>query len=97
MANINDNWQELLPLIYIHIHRTVKQAVKEAIAELNQQETLNARDCSEYLCIGLDALYKMVKNGEIPHSRIGKRKLVFHKHEIDDFIHSKKINNIKKK
>lgn len=86
----NNQLKELLPIIYLHIHRTVKRAVKEAIAELNPQETLNARDCSEYLHIGLNALYKMVKNGEIPHSRIGKRKLIFHKYEIDAYLKSKK-------
>ena len=82
----NNKLNELLPLIYIHIHRTVKQAIREVIAEPHQQENLNAKECADHLRIGIDKLYKMVRYNEIPYHRIGKRKLIFKKSEIQNFI-----------
>ena len=84
--------KELLPLIYIHIHRTVKKAVKEAMAEVNHQETLDSKACAEYLQIKRDALYKMVTNNELPHTRIGKRKLLFIKKDLQNYLANKNSN-----
>jgi len=86
MTPSDNNWQELLPLIYIQINLAVKSAVREVIAELNQQETLDSKACAEYLHLGLDCLFKKVRNGEIPHHREGKRKLIFKKEELDNYL-----------
>ena len=88
----NNQLNHLLPIIYIHIHRTVKKAIREAMAEMNQQETLDSKACADYLHVKRDALYKMVKNNELPHTRIGKRKLLFFKKDLQNYL----ANNISK-
>jgi|GEM_PF-3009235 len=85
---INDNNTKIIR----HINRAVKTAFREAVDELNRQETLDSKACAEYLQIKRDALYKMVTNNELPHIRIGKRKLLFIKKDLQKYLENNNSN-----
>lgn len=46
---------------------------------------LDAQGAARYLSLGLDTLYRLVRSGELPHSRIGKS-IRFRPEDLDDYI-----------
>ena len=46
---------------------------------------LDAQGAARYLSLGLDTLYRLVRSGELPHSRIGKS-IRFRPEDLDEYI-----------
>jgi excisionase family DNA binding protein len=46
---------------------------------------LDARRAARYLSLGLDTLYRLVRAGELPHTRIGKS-IRFRPEDLDEYI-----------
>jgi excisionase family DNA binding protein len=46
---------------------------------------LDAQGAARYLSLGLDTLYRLVRSGELPHSRVGKS-IRFRPEDLDDYI-----------
>jgi excisionase family DNA binding protein len=99
MNTENVTLNELLPLIYNQINKTVERATERILTEvLNDSKSnatiandfLSAKEAADFLKIKLNTLYSKVEKGELPHSRSGKRKLLFCKKELIEFIESKK-------
>ena len=50
-----------------------------------QPRVLDAQGAARYLSLGLDTLYRLVRSGELPHSRIGKS-IRFRPEDLDEYI-----------
>ncbi len=91
---------ELLPLIYQHIGAVVRSTTKEVVeqllknkskSELNSDEDfLSAEQAADFLKIKLNTIYSKVEKGDLPHYRSGKRKLLFSKKELEEYISKRK-------
>lgn len=46
---------------------------------------LDAQRAARYLSLGLDTLYRLVRSGELPHTRIGKS-IRFRPEDLDEYI-----------
>lgn len=46
---------------------------------------LDAQGAARYLSLGLDTLYRLVRSGELPHSRVGKS-IRFRPEDLDEYI-----------
>lgn len=55
-----------------------------------EKELLSQADLLEYLQIGRTTLFKLLKNNEIPHIRLG-RKILYRKADIDAWLETKRI------
>lgn len=83
-----------------HITVVIKSAVKEAADQLRQLNTyhppseedeyLSAEQAAKMLKIKLNTVYAKVEKGELPHYRSGKRKLLFLKQELTQYIARRK-------
>lgn len=92
--------QQVSQKILDHIAVVVKSAVKEAAGQLMQQKQVNfsdtdddylsAEQAAQFLKIKLNTVYSKVEKGELPHYRSGKRKLLFSKKELADYIVGRK-------
>ncbi len=95
--------KELLPLIYSRLEALVfantRKAVKAALEEQKQNasddEFLTAAEAAEYLKYTLNTVYSKVESGELPHHKPGKRKLLFCKEELREYVRSSKIKSNK--
>lgn len=55
------------------------------------EENLNVKEVAEYLRCAETTIRKWVREGKIPHYRLGAKKLFFRKSSIDEWITSKEI------
>ncbi len=79
-----------------HISATVKSAVKEVTDQLKLQKQIDsppaeggfysAEQAALFLKIKLNTIYAKVEKGELPHYRSGKRKLLFSKQELENYV-----------
>ena len=92
--------EEELSKIYSHINTIVKNATKEAIEQVlkskNSQafnpgdESLSAEQAADFLKIKLNTVYAKVDKFELPHYYSGKRKLLFSKMELVEYVLKRK-------
>ena len=95
--------EEELSKIYSHINTIVKSATKEAIEQVlktkNSQafnpgdESLSAEQAADFLKIKLNTVYAKVDKFELPHYYSGKRKLLFSKNELVEYVIKRKGKN----
>ncbi|HEY6065018.1 MAG TPA: helix-turn-helix domain-containing protein [Thermoanaerobaculia bacterium] len=50
-----------------------------------EARVLDAQGAARYLSLGLDTLYRLVRSGELPHSRVGKS-IRFRPEDLDEYI-----------
>jgi len=60
-----------------------------AMKTSDDPENMDISEAAKYLRVSVSKLYKMTSKKEIPHNKIGKT-LRFNKHDIDEFIETKK-------
>lgn len=94
---------DLLPQIYHHLNVVVRSAAKEVMEELIKgksksepnidEEFLSAEQAASFLKLQTNTIYKMREKGELPFYRIGKRKLLFSKKELEKHIANKKVKS----
>lgn len=95
---------ELLPQIYQHINVVVRSAAKEAMEQLLKgksskesnmdEDFLSAEQAASFLKLKLTTIYSKVEKGELPFSRSGKRKLLFSKKELEQYIAKRKVKSL---
>lgn len=51
-----------------------------------EEDYLSAEQAADFLKIKLSTIYSKVEKGDLPHYRSGKRKLLFSKKELEDYI-----------
>jgi excisionase family DNA binding protein len=61
---------------------------RNAIDEQVMPRVLDAQGAARYLSLGLDTLYRLVRSGELPHSRVGKS-IRFRPEDLDAYIASR--------
>ena len=91
---------QFLTKIYAQIDVIVRKATKEAVEDAlkiktstensKDEDFLSAPEAANFLKIKLNTLYSKVEKGEVSHYRSGKRKLLFSKKELSNFIASRK-------
>ena len=54
-------------------------------ATREQPRVLDAKGAARYLSLGLDTLYRLVRSGELPHSRVGKS-IRIRPEDLDEYI-----------
>lgn len=94
---------ELLPKIFNHINIAVRSALKEEFEHYAKnksnidgsvnEENLSSIQASSYLKIKLTTLYSRVESGEIPYSRSGKRKLLFLKSDLEQYVANRRVKS----
>lgn len=94
---------ELLPKIFNHINIAVRSAIKEEFEHYIKTksqieggvnvENLSSKQASSYLKIKLNTLYSWVENGKISYSRSGKRKLIFLKSDLEQYVARRRVEN----
>lgn len=92
--------EEELSKIYSHINTIVKSVTKDAIEQVlkskNSQafnsgdDSLSAEQAADFLKIKLNTLYAKVEKNELPHYYSGKRKLLFSKIELVEYVMKRK-------
>jgi excisionase family DNA binding protein len=95
---------ELLPKIYDHIQVVVSKAFKELIEQLKKDNTqktsvidepyLSAKEASSFLKIKLNTVYSKVEKGELSFYRIGKRKLLFLKKDLEQLVLKTRVKSV---
>ena len=95
---------ELLPQIYHHINVVVRSAAKEAMEQLLKGKSpkeqsldevyFSSVQASSYLKIKLNTLYAKAEKGEIPFSRSGKRKLLFSKKDLEQYVAKRRVKSL---
>ncbi len=84
------------------IHSAARSAATEVLNKLQEQmnlassaeeDFLSAVQAAAYLKIKLNTLYSKVEKGELACYRSGKRKLLFSKSELEQFIRSKRFKS----
>jgi excisionase family DNA binding protein len=54
------------------------------------KELLTIRDLMAYLSVGRSTIYNILKTGELPYIKLGKR-VLFRKKDVDKFLESKLV------
>jgi excisionase family DNA binding protein len=67
------------------IRRAVRDSAIEPVPKPDGPRVLDAQGAARYLSLGLDTLYRLVRSGELPHSRIGKS-IRFRPEDLDEYI-----------
>jgi excisionase family DNA binding protein len=67
------------------IRHTVQDSGIASSPMPNGPRVLDAQGAARYLSLGLDTLYRLVRSGELPHSRIGKS-IRFRPEDLDEYI-----------
>ena len=88
------------PLRAAEIISIVQTATTEAIAayfknKANREASivedyLSAEQAAEFLKIKINTIYSKVEKGDLPHYRSGKRKLLFSKNELEQYVARRK-------
>jgi prophage regulatory protein len=92
---------DLLPQIYHHINVVVRSAAKEALLkgksskEPNMDEDfLSAEQAASFLKLKLNTIYSKAEKGDLPFYRSGKRKLLFSKKELEQYVAKRKVKSL---
>lgn len=91
------------PEVNQYINMVANNAAKKALEEYARQNSnremptsdkfLSAIQAADFLKIKLNTLYSKVEKGELPSYRSGKRKLLFDKKELEEFVSNKKTKS----
>jgi len=94
---------ELLPRIYHHISLAVTNAVKTALEHQQNgkdvqslsidEEFLSAEQTAFFLKVKLRTVYVKAEQGELPFCRVGKRKLLFAKADLNNYLASRRVKS----
>jgi excisionase family DNA binding protein len=94
---------ELLPRIYHHISLAVTNAVKSALEQQKNvkdekslsidEEFLSAEQTAVFLKVKLRTVYVKAEQGELPFCRVGKRKLLFAKADLNNYLASRRVKS----
>jgi excisionase family DNA binding protein len=103
--NKEETVAELLPQIYQHINETVSNAIKSALEQVKNrnvpklspgnEDFLSAEQAAAFLKLKLNTIYSKAEKGELPFYRSGKRKLLFSKKELEQYIRNSKVRSHK--
>ena len=94
---------ELLPQIYQHINEVVRSAAKDALEqllkvkstnELSDEDYLSAEQTASFLKLKINTIYAKAEKGELPFYRSGKRKLLFSKKELEQYVTKRKVKSL---
>lgn len=95
---------ELLPQIYHHINVVVRSAAKEAMEQLLKgksskepnmdEDFLSAEQAASFLKLKLNTIYSKAEKGDLPFYRSGKRKLLFSKKELEQYVAKRKVKSL---
>ena len=98
-----DNYQvwdaELLPRIYHHISSAVSKALKDALQQYQvpkdsiNEDFLSSEQAAAFLKIKLGTVYAKAERGELPFCKVGKRKLLFAKADLDNYLASRRVKS----
>jgi excisionase family DNA binding protein len=83
-------------LINVAVDSAVKRAFEEfkkiskSQSESRDEDFLSAEEAAKFLKIELSTLYSKVSKRDLPSYRSGKRKLLFSKKELEDYITQRK-------
>ena len=94
---------ELLPKIYHHINVAVSNAVETALEQFQKdnpskspykdEDFLSAEQAASFLKLKLNTIYSKAEKGELPFYRSGKRKLLFSKKELEQYVRDRKVRS----
>ena len=62
-----------------------RKGVEKTNGDAIPPRVLDAQNAARYLSLGLDTLYRLVRSGELPHSRVGKS-IRFRPEDLDAYI-----------
>lgn len=95
---------DLLPQIYHHINVVVRSAAKEAMEQLLKGKSSNEPNMDEdflstgqaasFLKLKLNTIYSKAEKGDLPFYRSGKRKLLFSKKELEEYVAKRKVKSL---
>jgi prophage regulatory protein len=95
---------DLLPQIYQHINVVVRSAAKEAMEQLLKgksskepnmdEDFLSAEQAASFLKLKLNTIYSKAEKGDLPFYRSGKRKLLFSKKELEQYVAKRKVKSL---
>ena len=95
---------ELLPKIYHHINVVVSSAFKEAMEQSSKskpskesnidEDFLSAEQAASFLKLKLNTIYSKAEKGDLPFYRSGKRKLLFSKKELEQYVAKRKVKSL---
>jgi len=95
---------DLLPQIYHHINVVVRSAAKEAMEQLlkgksskvpnMEEDFLSAEQAASFLKLKLNTIYSKAEKGDLPFYRSGKRKLLFSKKELEQYVAKRKVKSL---
>lgn len=95
---------DLLPQIYHHINLVVRSAAKEAMEQLLKgksskepnmdEDFLSAEQAASFLKLKLNTIYSKAEKGDLPFYRSGKRKLLFSKKELEQYVAKRKVKSL---
>ena len=94
---------DLLPQIYRNINIVVRAAAKEALEQLLKEKSskgleidedfLSAEQAASFLKLKLNTIYSKAEKGDLPFYRSGKRKLLFSKKELEQYVTKRKVKS----
>jgi excisionase family DNA binding protein len=67
------------------IRGSAQSSAPPGVTRRVEARVLDAQGAARYLSLGLDTLYRLVRSGELPHSRVGKS-IRFRPEDLDDYI-----------
>jgi len=95
---------DLLPHIYHQINVVVRSATKEVVEQLQKEKTsnelnlnedfLSAQQAASFLKLKLNTIYSKAEKGDLPFYRSGKRKLLFSKKELEQYVAKRKVKSL---
>jgi excisionase family DNA binding protein len=103
MNNVEVTVVELLPKIYHHINVAVSSAFATALEQFQKgkferssyenEDFLSADQAASFLKLKVNTIYSKAEKGELPFYRSGKRKLLFSKKELEQFVRDRKVRS----
>jgi excisionase family DNA binding protein len=58
------------------------------------RRTIDADEVADYLGVSRDLIYELVRQRKIPHNRIGKKRIVFRRQAIEQWLAEQEFNSI---
>ncbi len=73
------------------LKKLITETIRHELKSLNQpspssQETMSAIEAATYLKIKVKTLYDKAQNNEIPYSRVGERKYLFFRSDLEEYV-----------
>jgi excisionase family DNA binding protein len=95
---------DLLPQIYHHINVEVRSATKAAMEQFKDDNSskdlnmdgdwLSAEQAAFFLKLKLNTIYSKAEKGDLPFYRSGKRKLLFSRKELEQYVVKRKVKSL---